>query len=494
MSTSDIYGYDLLETASQKVLKVVYGQAQGATIQGVVELAAGAVGAPSLSFVGDVNTGVYHIADGTFGASSNGVEIARVQSTGMQVTGLITGTAVMQTNLDGTPGRLMTPGAFGIGATQATTTLSNIDATTTPSGFHRTEASTLGVFPNVAVAGVLEVIRYSDSVIVQRWQDITSDEWWSRRYNATWTTWQRATRAHHQDLQTYWCGTATGTADAIVLTTGESLPSLATGLQLRFRVPAANTAAVTAAIDGHPAVAVVTPGGGALVANHLKTGRDITATYDGTSLVVNNLQQADSKDTTAGALMATEAWGMGAIQSPAVPGGDCNLALRTGSYLVASTDLNVPIARNGVLVVNSRATGRLTQHYHVVNGGLGVERYVRSMGNSGGVDTWGSWITDYTERLNNANGYYELMPNGMVFMHKLLSVASTGTTWTFPVALSTTTVDSYTLQASVEINGGALRHISVDMQTTTAAAFYLYDSANAGVAGTVHALLIGRVA
>lgn len=74
---------------------------------------------------------------------------------------------------DPTAGRLMTVGAFGLGETEFTQSVINLDVTSTPVGFHRVSPSTLGTFPDGAgVDAILLVERYAASIIKQTFTDI----------------------------------------------------------------------------------------------------------------------------------------------------------------------------------------------------------------------------------------------------------------------------------------------------------------------------------
>jgi hypothetical protein len=88
----------------------------------------GSAASPSITFASDTNTGMYRIGEDILGFTANGVERLRVTTAGAQLTGLLTGTAVTQTNVDTTTGRLMKVGDAGIlGAPPATP--SNIGVT-----------------------------------------------------------------------------------------------------------------------------------------------------------------------------------------------------------------------------------------------------------------------------------------------------------------------------------------------------------------------------
>lgn len=87
----------------------------------------GTASAPALGFASDTDTGIYRIGPNQLGVATGGTERVRVSSAGMQVTGLITGTAVTQSATDTTAGRLMTSGYFGLGATLSLETNSILD-------------------------------------------------------------------------------------------------------------------------------------------------------------------------------------------------------------------------------------------------------------------------------------------------------------------------------------------------------------------------------
>ncbi len=76
--------------------------------------------APGLAFATDPDTGLYRIGDGLLGFAVKGVERVRVTGAGMQVTGLVSGTAVTQSATDTTAERLLKVGDYGLGGTAGT--------------------------------------------------------------------------------------------------------------------------------------------------------------------------------------------------------------------------------------------------------------------------------------------------------------------------------------------------------------------------------------
>ena len=77
--------------------------------------------APSMRWLNDANTGLFHAGADAFGGATNGVERWRTTNAGFQITGLLSGTAVTQSATDTTAGRLMKVGDYGWGATRPNT-------------------------------------------------------------------------------------------------------------------------------------------------------------------------------------------------------------------------------------------------------------------------------------------------------------------------------------------------------------------------------------
>jgi hypothetical protein len=75
-----------------------------------------------------------------------------------------------------------------------------------------------------------------------------------------------------------------GTANAITLTTGASIASLATGTRLSFTPTSANTGATTISMDGLGAIAVqpLARSGVALPSGYIRANVPVTAVYNGT--------------------------------------------------------------------------------------------------------------------------------------------------------------------------------------------------------------------
>lgn len=74
--------------------------------------------------------------------------------------------------------------------------------------------------------------------------------------------------------------TASGTANALVLTTGTGLTALVDGFKAEFRAVSDNTGAATAAIDSVPASEILAPDHSSLVGKEIRDGGVYEVTYD----------------------------------------------------------------------------------------------------------------------------------------------------------------------------------------------------------------------
>lgn len=81
--------------------------------------------------------------------------------------------------------------------------------------------------------------------------------------------------------RTYYAGTVSGTANAIVITPTPAVPTLVTGMVFEFFAQASNTSTVTVKADGTNDIAVRKRGGAALVANDILNGQLVRVQYTG---------------------------------------------------------------------------------------------------------------------------------------------------------------------------------------------------------------------
>lgn len=109
---------------------------------------------------------------------------------------------VQTTVVDSTAGRVLTVGAFGLGAT-APFSLPNLDTVSTPAGIYRADASTTGTRPtfnagtSVGSFGFVLIERYDANQVSQTYATIGGDAGvgrkWVRTYNngsASWNPWR----------------------------------------------------------------------------------------------------------------------------------------------------------------------------------------------------------------------------------------------------------------------------------------------------------------
>lgn len=134
-------------------------------LDGVALLAAGALiangsaMAPAIAFSDDSDSGLYRIGANQIGVATSGNERVRITDAGVQVTGLVTGTAVTQSSTDTTAGRLLKVGDFGLGFSGGTLPLAPSDSLdgVTVTGFYRYASTTTGAPSNAGVA--LHLVR-----------------------------------------------------------------------------------------------------------------------------------------------------------------------------------------------------------------------------------------------------------------------------------------------------------------------------------------------
>lgn len=81
-----------------------------------VDLPDGSAAAPAVAFASDADTGFFRPDANALGLAVEGSERVRITNAGIQVTGLISGSAVTQTATDPTTGRLLKVGDYGLGA------------------------------------------------------------------------------------------------------------------------------------------------------------------------------------------------------------------------------------------------------------------------------------------------------------------------------------------------------------------------------------------
>ena len=163
----------------------------------------GTVAAPGIGYAADLDTGLRRKGANHVAVVTGGVDRFEL-TTALALLNLpLTGSAVTQTAIDATDGRLMKTGDFGLGASVLAVTLSNLDALNTPAGQYRTVDTATGVFPaGASKFGYVTISRHNVEQITQvytptgsgaganstfvRTYDVAAPAWlpWRQIYNA----------------------------------------------------------------------------------------------------------------------------------------------------------------------------------------------------------------------------------------------------------------------------------------------------------------------
>ncbi|ODM43431.1 pyocin knob domain-containing protein [Cereibacter johrii] len=146
---------------------------------------------PGLTFNGEVgsNTGFFLAAENELGVSCQGTERARFTPSGMQLQGLLSGTAVTQSDLDTTPGRLLKVGDYGLGGTARPIPGNDADQISV-TGFYQVTGATLNRPAGMGV-GTLQHIQHGANRAVQITYPQTASDTgrWCRQKDTTWGDW-----------------------------------------------------------------------------------------------------------------------------------------------------------------------------------------------------------------------------------------------------------------------------------------------------------------
>lgn len=166
----------------------------------------GTAAAPSVTFGGTTNTGLY-LNSGAIGFTVGGTRRMNLSSTAMQLdvpvtgtefrvnTGLV-GTAVTQTSVDVTSGRILKTGDYGLGQiieySGGINTLGDM-----PTGFYRVLATATGTFPSGLTAFNMLVIRrgttpFANSVQVAYGTNANSDQYMRVWDGSAWSGWLKS--------------------------------------------------------------------------------------------------------------------------------------------------------------------------------------------------------------------------------------------------------------------------------------------------------------
>ena len=210
---------------------------------------------------------------------------------------------------DSTAGRLLTVGAFGLGETGNIQDVVNLDLTSTPAGFYRVSASTVGTLPDGSgPTGIVFIERYQAEIIKQTFTDIVGGSVLSPR------TWIRT--SYQPNTFGPWVE---------ILKQGDS--------------PSFGSIALTTDL------AVADGGTGASTASGARTNL-------GLGSAATASVQSNQTDTTFGRLMPVGAFGLGGGTGLEVPNiSNADLALTTGWWNVTTPFTNSPTGVQCMLFV-----------------------------------------------------------------------------------------------------------------------------------------------
>lgn len=147
----------------------------GGANPGRIRMYDGTATSPGVLFGDDLDTGIFRPGADVLGVSAGGVERARFTTAGMQVTGAISGTAVTQSAIDTTAGRVLKVGDFGLGTAVSLTATDNLDTLFTTGFYYNSSAgNTTGNNYPLTSAGALIVLARSATNVVQKFVSYAS--------------------------------------------------------------------------------------------------------------------------------------------------------------------------------------------------------------------------------------------------------------------------------------------------------------------------------
>lgn len=207
-----------------------------------------------------------------------------------------------------------------------------------------------------------------------------------------------------------WCGTATGTANALTLSPTIGISAYLSGQRFAFVAASANLGAVTVNVSGVGTVALTKNGNTALAADDLQTGRLYQIQYDGVrfqlasdpraTLTVTAPATSDNSDR-----VITSAWFRGQAASDTTPGIQENATeaeYQTGTATDRTVTVAVARAQNLVLTTAQATTSgtaidftgipswvkRITVMFSGISTTAGNLTHLQ-IGDSGGIETTG---------------------------------------------------------------------------------------------------------
>lgn len=155
-----------------------------------------------------------------------------------------------------------------------------------------------------------------------------------------------------QDGAFTWCGTATGTANALTITPSPAIADYAAGQKFRFIAGASpSTSTVTAAVSGLVAKAVQVNGAAMSSSVVIEAGKPYEIVYDGTQFQLTRLSDAKSFSGTLDNLSALS-----------VPGADRIVFWDNGASAYGNLEVSTGLTLSGTTLTATAAAPTITQY------------------------------------------------------------------------------------------------------------------------------------
>lgn len=151
----------------------------------------GTSAAPGIAFEDETGTGLFRKAAGQLGFATGGIQRALLSSAAFKVDVPLTGTAVTQSAIDTTAGRIMKIGDFGTG-TGGDTLTGDMDDVTLADGTYWVGSGTAGTKPFGHLYGLLQIAKRKTGDRVFQTYIFDQGRVYTRvNTSGTWTSWAR---------------------------------------------------------------------------------------------------------------------------------------------------------------------------------------------------------------------------------------------------------------------------------------------------------------
>ena len=289
------------KTLSQSVMSLITDYTDVKNKAGAGKFADGTAAAPGIRFETDQDSGFFRKGANQIGISLGGVEVGYLDG----ATNTLKGALLQSSLTDATAGKLMTPGAFGLGGT-AVLFYGDVDDPTLPTGRYFAEGSSTGTKPKSF--GFFQVDRRTAG-------DRATQTWWSdagliytRVYaSSAWTAWREL---YHQGNILGTVSQTTGTPTGAIIQRGSN----ANGEYVRFAdgTQICTHELTTSATDGvlwtFPAVFSAAPNGTFCTAAANSARITTSRAASGTGLTVDGWTTAAARVAVLTSVCAIGTW------------------------------------------------------------------------------------------------------------------------------------------------------------------------------------------